>query len=197
MRRPQRVSRLGNPRLWPFYLAAVGLLWFAEPRPVWGAAGAVLAGAGAALRAWGAGHLVKTDALTTTGPYAYLRHPLYAGTLLTFSGFVLAAGGRFSGPVLAVGGALFFLYYLPYKDRIEGARLEQRYGPEFSAYRGAVPRLWPRLRPWHPAPAGAGEGPGRAGGGWSLERFRENHEGATLATLSVLALTLALRGVVG
>ena len=30
---------------------------------------------GAALRSWGAGHLLKNDGLTITGPYAHLRHP--------------------------------------------------------------------------------------------------------------------------
>jgi hypothetical protein len=33
------------------------------------------------LRIWASGHLVKNKVLTVTGPYAYVKNPLYIGTL--------------------------------------------------------------------------------------------------------------------
>lgn len=197
MRLPFRRKYL-RARLAPVYLLAVALFLLAEPSPAGLALGAGLVSAGLALRAWGAGHLVKTDRLVTTGPYAYLRHPLYAGTLLVGTGLAAAAGRV--GWVLLAGGLLpfFFLYYLPYKERIESARLERRYGEAYAAYRRAVPALWPARQAFRggaPAPeAGAGSRQDAPpGGGWSRARFLANDEqGALLASLAGLAL-LALR----
>ena len=59
--------------------------------------GGIVAAAGGALRAWGAGHLVKTDRLAVAGPYAFLRHPPDAGTLLAVLGLGAAAAGDASG----------------------------------------------------------------------------------------------------
>jgi protein-S-isoprenylcysteine O-methyltransferase Ste14 len=188
VRHPFRRKHL-SPRLLPLYALGVLCLWLAEPSPGRLAAGGLLAAAGAALRAWGAGHLVKTDRLVVSGPYAYLRHPLYAGTLLAALGLGAAAGPRALGLVAAAFGPFFLLYYLPYKDRIEGARLERRYGEAYAAWRRAVPALLPRLAPFRPAQAGPGDPPR-----WSRARFRENDEGGALVAIAAAWLLLALRG---
>ena len=102
---------------------------------------------------WGAGHLVKNDLLSVAGPYAHLRHPLYAGTLCLALGFGVIAGGW--ALVLVLGGFLpvFFLYYFPYKERIESARLELRHGRAYAEYRRAVPALLPSLVRFTPTQA--------------------------------------------
>jgi protein-S-isoprenylcysteine O-methyltransferase Ste14 len=177
-----------SARLLPVYALAGLCLWLAEPTPGLVAAGGLLAGLGALLRAWGAGHLVKTERLVVSGPYAYLRHPFYAGTLCAALGFGVAAGP--SGLALAALGFApgFLLYYLPYKDRIEGARLERRYGDAYAAWRSAVPALLPRLAPWRPA---GSEAPRPR---WSAERFRENHEAGVLFAIGAALVLVALRG---
>jgi hypothetical protein len=60
---------------------------------------------------------------------------------------------------------------MPYKDRIEGARLESRYGDAYRRYATAVPRLVPRLHPYKPLVDGPEE---RAT--WRKIRFADNHE---------------------
>ncbi len=163
-------------------LGAGCVLALADPGHAGLALGGPLVSTGAALRVWGAGHLVKTDRLTVTGPYAHLRHPLYAGTLLLGTGFGLVAG-PFGAGLVAVGFLpFFFAYYLPYKERIEGARLERRFGPAYVAYRAAVPRLWPARAPFRPAHAAA-----IAERRWSRARFRENGEAGVLLLVSGLA----------
>jgi hypothetical protein len=124
---------------------------------------------------------VKTKCLSLTGPYAHLRHPLYAGTLLLATGFALAAGPVTSLLVAAGFFPFFFTYYLPYKDRIEGARLERRYGAAYLAYRAAVPSLWPLRAPFRPSPPVA-----IADRGWSRARFRENGESGVLLLIACL-----------
>jgi hypothetical protein len=180
-----------SPRLLPIYLAAAAAFFFAQPTPAGFAIGASLAVTGLALRAWGAGHLVKNDRLTVTGPYAYLRHPLYAGTLLLTAGFVLIAGGAGVTVVGLCVVPLFFLYYLPYKDRVESARLERYYGSVYTQYRAQVPKLLPSRPPYRLPPELAHE----QGRRWSIACFRDNSEAGTLIGVGLAILLFALRPV--
>ena len=71
--------------------AGAHFLWLSAPT-----AGSLLYGlpvavCGLLLRAWAAGHVRKDQSLTTCGPYAFVRNPLYLGTLLVAAGFALAS----------------------------------------------------------------------------------------------------------
>jgi protein-S-isoprenylcysteine O-methyltransferase Ste14 len=188
VRHPFRRKNL-SPRLLPYYLIAALVLLLAEPTPLYFGLGTVVVCAGAALRAWGAGHLVKNDRLIVAGPYAHLRHPLYAGTLLLGIGFGIIAGGWGLALILAGFLPIFFLYYLPYKERIESARLERRYGGAYSRYRAAVRALLPALAPWTPSDDGS-EGVAEH---WRAERFRDNGEIGTLIGVGIALALFALR----
>ena len=73
-------------------------------------AGLPIALAGLLLRAWAAGHLAKNQQLAVSGPFAYVRNPLYLGTLLTAAGLVVAAREIWLVLLFAVA---FVLVYLP------------------------------------------------------------------------------------
>lgn len=188
MRHPFRRKTL-SPRLWPVYGLVLLLFWLAQPQPLGLGVGLVLIVAGESLRVWGAGHLVKNDVLTLTGPYAYVRNPLYAGTLLIGVGFALAAGRAACWIVLPAGLTLFFFYYFPYKERIESARLEHFYGAPYTLYRAAVPALVPTLAPWRQP----GEGGTASAASWSAARFTGNDESGTLLAVLLGVLALMLR----
>jgi len=190
VRRPAVPQRFLDARWLPAYAAVVGLLCLARPEPGRLAAGVLLMTLGAGLRVWGLGHLVKTQRLIRSGPYAYLRHPLYAGTLLIGVGLLLAAGGPIAPVAASALLPLFFFYYLLYKERIESARLERRYGDAYRAYRATVPALLPSGRRWPPAEQRARAGPSPR---WSAERFRASSEGWTLLALAVGLGTLLAR----
>ncbi len=53
--------------------------------------GAALVIPGLVIRALASGHLQKNEQLATGGPYAYIRNPLYLGSLILSVGFALAA----------------------------------------------------------------------------------------------------------
>ncbi|MCH2172343.1 isoprenylcysteine carboxylmethyltransferase family protein [Myxococcota bacterium] len=182
MRHPLRRKNL-SPRLLPFYALALLGFWWAQPSARSLGLGAAVMGVGLALRAWAAGHLVKRRVLCTSGPYAHLRHPLYLGTLILVSGFGVAAGSQ--GGVLVFGAfvAVFFLYYLPYKERVESERLEQRYSAAYEQYRLAVPGLWPRWSPWRTPSHWSLDPLGQ--GRWLRARYHDNNEWGTL--LGVMA----------
>lgn len=190
MRHPFRRKNL-SPRLLPLYLLAVAAFALASPTPLGMALGGAVVCAGVALRSWGAGYLLKNRSLVVAGPYAHLRHPLYAGTLLLGVGFAIVTGPPGLVLLAAIFLPAFFLYYLPYKDRIESARLESHYGGAYIAYRAAVPALLPVWVAWRPPP---GSGVECGSQGWSWERFRDNGELGTLVAVGSGLGLLALRG---
>jgi len=147
------------------------------------------------LRAWGAGHLVKNERLTVSGPYAHLRHPLYAGTLLAGTGFALIAGGPVSLLLLALLLPWFFLNYFPRKERVESTRLEDRYGDGYVRYHNGVPALIPSIRGWRPATGlEARDGLDRR---WTRARYLANNELGSLIALLVGLLAFGIRAQIG
>ena len=142
MRNPIRLKNL-SARYAPFYLVGIVILFLAPSRLsnlVWGTPLIML---GLALRGWAAGHLIKNDLLTVTGPYAHLRHPLYLGTILVATGFAILVGGLPGLALTVLIWPWFGLRYFPRKERVESDRLETRYGEVYRSYREAVPALWP------------------------------------------------------
>jgi hypothetical protein len=95
---------------------------------------------GLALRAYASGYVTKNTELTTTGPYAYTRNPLYLGSMLIAFGFAVAVHSWWTALALAV---LFALIYFP-TIRSEEAFLRGQFS-EYEEYAKRVPRLLPRL----------------------------------------------------
>ncbi len=160
----------------PAYLLGGLLLYTAQPQPDLYAIGLPMIFLGMLLRLWAAGHLRKNGEVTTTGPYAYVKNPLYLGTLLNLIGFCLIAT---QWAVLAAGTVLFFLYYAPFKKKRESDRLRNIFGEVWDAYDRAVPDYLPRLSPY-----------GKRGAHrWEWSRVVANSEAETaLATLVGITL---------
>ena len=70
--------------------------------------------------------------LVTTGPYHYLRHPMYLGSLVWSIGLTLALATILGTLVMATGMFLAFSYRI----RIEETLLEAEFGEEWRAYAG-------------------------------------------------------------
>ena len=151
-------------------------LWLA--RPTWPTLGAslLLVLPGLWLRAYASGYVRKNAELTTSGPYAYTRNPLYLGSILIAFGFAAAAR---STVIFAVLLLLFTVIYLP-TIRSEEAFLNATF-PEFSTYRQRVPRLLPRLRSPSTSTPFAG-----------FDRARYRHHREYNAGIGVLAIYSAL-----
>ena len=177
-----------RPRLLVVYGIAALALWLSRPTPLSIAAGALPVALGEGLRLWATGHLHKNDSLTITGPYAYLRHPLYCGTLLIGFGFLIMAWSPVALAIAAGFGLAYFGYYMPYKDRIESARLESLYGDAYRRYAAAVPRLIPRLHAFTPL---AAERASQTS--WRSVRFADNNETGTAAAIALGVLCMVAR----
>jgi protein-S-isoprenylcysteine O-methyltransferase Ste14 len=107
------------------------------------AVGSVLVAIGLAIRALASGHVKKNELLTTTGPYAYTRNPLYLGSIVLACGFLIAARSWWVA-LLAV--LMLIAIYLPVV-RAEEAFLRARF-PEYEEYALHVPRFVPGRLPY-------------------------------------------------
>lgn len=107
------------------------------------------------LRGYSAGYIKKNQELTTTGPYAFVRNPLYLGSILIAAGFAVAI---LSWPVAVALAIMFIAIYVPVIASEE--RFLRAAFPEFPEYCRRVPRLIPRLTPAL-SPAAAGNQRGR------------------------------------
>ena len=186
-----RISRKWlRPRKLLALVFAAALVLSARPTAQAMALGGLLIAAGESLRLWATGYLHKTESLTVAGPYAYLRHPLYLGTLAIATGYAVMAQSVAGWCLYGVFTIAYFGYYMPYKNRIEGARLEALFGDAYRRYAVAVPTLLPRLHAY--VPLGAPLGAEGVRSQWQGVRFAENHEvGVALGVLGgVGAITL-------
>ena len=120
------------------FLFAAFYFWRARPDWLSLALGGAIAALGVFLRAMASGHVKKNEQLTTSGPYAYCRNPLYLGSIIIAIGFAMASRDVW----VAVGmSALFVLIYVPV-IRTEETFLREQFA-EYESYERRVPRLLP------------------------------------------------------
>lgn len=105
--------------------------------------GILLITAALGLRLWALGSIDgnKKRILVTWGPYRYIRHPLYSGSILFALGTCLVAGSLTAALLLVVVLAWFYLPSL----RTEEQFLAMRFGAEWDDYRRQTGMLLPRL----------------------------------------------------
>lgn len=166
-----------------FVLAAL-YVWLARPSPLSIAIGGAVALAGVAIRAAASGHITKNAALTTTGPYAYTRNPLYLGSIVIAAGFAVASRSWWIVLAMAI---LFVAIYIPV-IRSEEEFLRAQF-PDFDDYVRRVPRLIPRPASRVPRPLSLAP---RPEGNFSWQRYLRHREyNAVLGTLLMLAALVA------
>jgi protein-S-isoprenylcysteine O-methyltransferase Ste14 len=165
-----------------FVFAAV-FLWLARPTGKTMLLSLLLVVPGVWLRAYAAGYVRKNAELTTTGPYAYTRNPLYLGSMMIAFGFAVAAG---SWIILITLAVLFAAIYIPTIQSEEGYLREHFAG--FDDYAAKVPRLLPRLT--------AAEFPANenaSGGRFSWQQWRHHREYNAFMGAGAIYLALAVR----
>jgi hypothetical protein len=129
-------ARLARWRVPIGYALAIVVFWLADPTPLSLAIGGVIAAAGEELRIWAAGHLEKGREVTTSGPYAFTRHPLYVGSSVMGAGFAVAS----ASVAVAVIVAVYLVTTVTAAIRSEEAHLTDKFGERYPAYRqGAGP----------------------------------------------------------
>ncbi len=141
------VAFLFRRRTFIVLLGVLALVLWARPGPAMLLAGFLLAVLAEAWRIWAAGTIHKTEALTTGGPYAHVRHPLYVGSFLHSLAYCFMSGHWHS--FLWVPPLFFIVYGAAVYT--EEAMLHKIFGEQYAAYSQRVPRFIPRITPARPA----------------------------------------------
>jgi protein-S-isoprenylcysteine O-methyltransferase Ste14 len=158
------------------FLSAAFFVWLARPTRTSLIVGAMVMVPGLVLRGFASGHVQKDKELTTSGPYAYTRNPLYLGSFLLAAGFAIAARSWW---VVGIMVLTLLLIYAPV------VAAEERYLRSafagYDDYARHVPRLFPRLTPY-----------GNVRGAYSAERYWKHREyEAAIGCLVMLAILIA------
>jgi protein-S-isoprenylcysteine O-methyltransferase Ste14 len=157
------------------FIFAVVFVLLAHPTKVSLIAGALVMIPGLLLRGLASGHVQKDKQLTTSGPYAYTRNPLYLGSLMLAAGFAIAARSWW---IVAIMLLMFAVIYIPV---IAG---EERYlrqtFPGYDDYARHVPRMLPRFSPY-----------GSSQSAYSAARYWKHREyEATIGCVVLLAILI-------
>jgi len=121
-----------------------GILCFILAKPTLNSliAGAIPILIGESIRIWSSGHIHKNQILTVTGPYSLSRNPLYVGSFILGTGFMIAMGVLW----LAFIYLLFFTVVYGFTIKWEEEKLGRKFPGEWPGYWRSVPRFLPLFR---------------------------------------------------
>lgn len=132
---------------------------------------------GEAIRIWASGYLSKMSELTTAGPFALCRNPLYVGSFFINLGYFFMSNSLTIG---IIGTILFCLFHGAAVKHEEGM-LREKFGEPFIDYCKSVPRFFPRPRSM--------QGVGK----FTFQQLKSNHEYKGLSGASAICALFALR----
>jgi protein-S-isoprenylcysteine O-methyltransferase Ste14 len=133
----------------------VVMLIFHEATPASLITGFAVSIVGELIRFWGvswAGSETRTTSevggsnLVISGPFAYVRNPLYIGNILIYLGLGIMSFALF--PYLQIAALLFFVFQYHFIIKEEENYLHKTYGSFYVEYVKNVPRLLPRFTPY-------------------------------------------------
>lgn len=114
--------------------------------------GFIIAVVGEFVRFWGvswAGSETRTTGgvggtyLVISGPFAYVRNPLYVGNILMYFGLGIMSMALF--PYLQIVAITFFIIQYNFIVKEEEGFLEKKFGNNYQKYLQNVPRFFPRV----------------------------------------------------
>lgn len=124
------------------------------PAAPWWTLGLLVVAAGEAIRLWAVHHIgaisrTRSDRLgplVASGPFAYVRNPLYLGNILLWTGFALSARLLWLAPIIVVLLALEYHAIVRWEEQL----LTRRIGQPYADYLANVPRWLPSVRAQRP-----------------------------------------------
>ena len=134
------MEQLARRRVSLGFVTAIVAIVLARPTWVSWRYGLLVAVAGEAIRVWAAGHLEKSREVTRSGPYRWMRHPLYVGSSVMAAGIVIAS----HSVVLAIVAAVYMVATITAAIRTEEAYLRRTFGDTYDRYSRSEGEPMPR-----------------------------------------------------
>jgi protein-S-isoprenylcysteine O-methyltransferase Ste14 len=115
------------------FIGALIVILLSLPTVATWTAGLVVALIGESIRFWAAGHLEKGREVTRSGPYRFVRHPLYVGSTIIAAGVALASHSI----VVAFVIAAYMAFTIAAAIQTEEADLRRAFGSTYDDYRAS------------------------------------------------------------
>ena len=96
---------------------------------------------GLATRMYASGFVLKNKELSTTGPYAFVRHPLYTGNIMILIGLCLINSFFWS----FVTAFIFLWFYYPTAIEYEDRKLKSLFPDTWEEWASMTPALMPKM----------------------------------------------------
>ena len=96
---------------------------------------------GLATRMYASGFVLKNKELSTTGPYALMRHPLYTGNIMILIGLCLINGFFWS----FITAFIFLWFYYPTAIEYEDRKLKSLFPDTWEEWASMTPALIPKM----------------------------------------------------
>jgi protein-S-isoprenylcysteine O-methyltransferase Ste14 len=96
---------------------------------------------GLATRMYASGFVLKNKELSTTGPYAFMRHPLYTGNIMILIGLCLINGFFWS----FITAFIFLWFYYPTAIEYEDRKLKSLFPDTWEEWASMTPALIPKM----------------------------------------------------
>ena len=133
----------------------VMIVYFARPEILYVYIGVVLLCVGESIRIWSVSYAggetrtrnVGATKLCSSGPYAFVRNPLYVGNMFMYVGIVFIAGAA-NIWLMAATTLTFFIIQYSLIVALEEEKLEELFGQEYQIYKKKVPAVLPRIVRW-------------------------------------------------
>lgn len=127
--------------------------WELEVEEIIWPVGLLLMITGFALRLWAQKHVRrrghkearKERRLAVSGPYSFVRNPLYVGNIIITTGFAVVSELIWLVPIVLFWLSLVYHSAVLYEEKT----LKERYGDRYAQYSSRVPRWLPSLRPMY------------------------------------------------
>tara|TARA_B100000470_G_scaffold11288_1_gene7812 strand:+ start:262 stop:663 length:402 start_codon:yes stop_codon:yes gene_type:complete len=91
---------------------------------------------------YASGFVLKNKELSTTGPYAFVRHPLYTGNIIILFGLCGVNGSLWS----LITAVIFFWFYYPPAIEYEDRKLKSLFPETWENWANKTPALVPKLK---------------------------------------------------
>ncbi len=124
---------LNGKSIWPLWALGLGIVLL-----------------GLLFRVYAAAHLlgrhvvteIEAESLISSGPFAYVRNPLYIGNFIIGLGVSLALNEWYCYLLFVLEFSLMYALIIPYEERF----LAGKFGSAYEAYRSAVRRFLPQFK---------------------------------------------------
>ncbi len=126
---------------YPLFIVLL-LLLLTQLKPRWFVPGLLVSVIGELLQVWCFATIKTQKTLTSTGPYMFVRNPMYIGRFFLIFGALMMTGNIW----ILAGFALLYFFYMTNRVRREEKKLQALFGAAYDAYCQRVNRYLPTVK---------------------------------------------------